>query len=166
MGLPPIEFRLMNVADIPAVLQVEQASFTAPWNRQAFYNELVHNQFAHYLVVEHEKHVIGYCGLWLILDEAHITNIAIHPDYRGRGVGDVTMDYLKAFASEAGAKKMTLEVRVSNVSAQRLYRKKGFAATGVRPGYYTDNLEDALIMWAELDGGSDEQNSEISGAGY
>ncbi|SFS90386.1 ribosomal protein S18-alanine N-acetyltransferase [Marininema halotolerans] len=166
MGLPPIDIRSMSVADIPAVLQVERASFSAPWKRQAFYNELVHNQFAHYVVVEREKRIIGYSGMWLILDEAHITNIAILPELRGQGIGNYLLDFLMEMACEAGASKMTLEVRVSNDHAQRLYRKKGFAATGVRPGYYTDNQEDALIMWAELGGGSDEQNNEISGAGY
>ncbi|MFC4075297.1 ribosomal protein S18-alanine N-acetyltransferase [Salinithrix halophila] len=162
----PIEFRPMTLGDIPAVLQVEQASFTTPWTRQAFYNELAYNQFAQYMVVEKEGRVIGYCGMWLILNEAHITNIAIHPDYRGRGIGEMMIDGMMALAREAGADSMTLEVRVSNAIAQQLYRKKGFEMTGIRPRYYTDNQEDAMIMWAKLDGGSDEADREVLGAGY
>ncbi|QKG85424.1 ribosomal protein S18-alanine N-acetyltransferase [Kroppenstedtia pulmonis] len=150
MDHSPINFRFMVLGDIPAVLQVEHASFTTPWTRQAFYNELAYNQFARYIVVEKDRKVIGYGGSWIILDEAHITNIAIHPDYQGVGIGNATLDFLMEAARQAGAEKMTLEVRVSNHVAQSLYKKKGFVETGIRPGYYTDNQEDAIIMWVKL----------------
>ncbi|OYD06737.1 ribosomal protein S18-alanine N-acetyltransferase [Paludifilum halophilum] len=151
MDHPSITFRAMVLADIPAVLKVEHASFATPWTRQAFYNELAYNQFARYIVVEKENRVIGYCGMWMILNEAHITNIAIHPDYRGIRIGDATLDFLMDSARRLGAESMTLEVRVSNRVAQNLYKKKGFEPTGLRPRYYTDNHEDAMIMWVKLD---------------
>lgn len=157
MRHPKVDFRQMTLTDIPAVLTVEKATFPTPWTRQAFYNELAYNQFANYIVVETEGRIIGYGGMWLILNEAHITNIAIHPDYRGLGIGESMMDHLMALAHLSGAGKITLEVRVSNEVAQNLYRKKGFNATGIRPRYYTDNQEDALIMWAELGGEIDEK---------
>lgn len=159
MAPPAVSFRLMMITDIPAVIRVEEASFSAPWTRQAFYNELAYNQFAHYTVVVKDQQVIGYIGMWLIINEAHITNIAIHPDYRGQGIGKKTMDYAMQQARQLGANSMTLEVRVSNHIAQRLYQKKGFAASGLRPRYYTDNQEDAMIMWAGLNGGSDERTA-------
>lgn len=157
-----VDFRPMVLTDIPSVLTVEHASFPTPWTRQTFRNELMYNQFATYAVAVTKGRIIGYGGMWLILNEAHITNIAIHPDYRGLGIGESMMDYLMVLAQLSGVRKMTLEVRLSNVVAQNLYRKKGFDATGVRPGYYTDNQEDALVMWAELGGESD---GKIVGSG-
>ncbi|GGA48947.1 ribosomal-protein-alanine acetyltransferase [Kroppenstedtia guangzhouensis] len=154
---PKVKFRQMTPADIAGVLVVERASFSTPWTRQAFFNELVHNQFSTYILAMTNDRIIGYGGMWLILKEAHITNIAVHPDWRGRGIGESMFDYLMALAHLSGAEKMTLEVRVSNEIAQNLYRKKGFKATGIRPRYYTDNQEDALIMWAELGGENDEK---------
>jgi ribosomal-protein-alanine N-acetyltransferase len=94
--------------------------------------------------------VAGYCGFWLILDEAHITNIAVHPEFRGKGYGKRLLQYVMERARRLGALKMTLEVRVSNHVAQSLYEKMGFVRSGVRKGYYTDNKEDALIMWVTL----------------
>ncbi|MDR6227535.1 ribosomal protein S18-alanine N-acetyltransferase [Desmospora profundinema] len=161
MVRPGVSFRAMTVADIPDVIRVEQASFTTPWTRQAFYNELAYNQFAHYIVVVKDEQVVGYSGMWLIINEAHITNIAIHPDYRGQGYGEQTMNHMMKLAEQQGADSMTLEVRVSNHIAQRLYRKKGFESTGLRPRYYTDNQEDAIIMWARLNGGSDERTTML-----
>ncbi len=144
------KFRPMRPADIPAILKVEHASFTLPWTRQAFYNELVHNQFARYTVAELDGQVIGYCGMWIILDEAHITNIAILPEYRGKKIGKALLIYKMAEAKISGAATMVLEVRVSNHIAQRLYQSLGFRKIGVRPRYYTDNHEDAYIMEAIL----------------
>ena len=87
MDRPHIVFRPMKLSDLPVIMEVERASFPTPWPRQAFYNELVHNRFARYSVIQVDGRVVGYCGLWLLLDEAHITNIAIHPNFRGRGLG-------------------------------------------------------------------------------
>jgi ribosomal-protein-alanine N-acetyltransferase len=93
--------------------------------------------------------IIGFAGLWLMVDEAHITTIAIHPDYRGRGLGELELASLIDIAIQIGAKWVTLEVRVSNYVAQNLYRKYGFREAGMRQRYYSDNQEDALIMWTE-----------------
>ncbi|SEN39743.1 ribosomal protein S18-alanine N-acetyltransferase [Lihuaxuella thermophila] len=156
-----VAFRPMQISDLPQIELVENESFTAPWPRQAFYNELVYNQFAHYTVVTVDGKVVGYCGCWLILDEAHITNIAIHPDYRGRGLGEATLTHVMEMAKAMGATKMTLEVRVSNTAAQSLYEKLGFVRSGIRPKYYTDNQEDAIIMWVTLN----EQGKRNLGTG-
>ena len=100
--------------------------------------------------------VVGFAGLWLMVDEAHVTTIALHPDYRGLGLGELMLATLIDISYDIGAKWVTLEVRISNYSAQNLYRKYGFREAGLRHRYYSDNQEDALIMWTE----------EINSAGY
>lgn len=146
-----IAFRPMEVTDLPQIEELEVLSFPTPWPRQAFYDELLRNPFARYTVLTIGGKVVGYCGCWLILDEAHITNIALHPDYRGRGLGEALLRYVISFTKMLGATKMTLEVRVSNFIAQSLYEKIGFKRSGIRRGYYTDNHEDAIIMWVTYD---------------
>jgi ribosomal-protein-alanine N-acetyltransferase len=143
-------FRLMRLEDIPEILVIEREAFTMPWTEEAFRNELGHNHFAKYMVMELAGHIIGYAGMWAIVDEAHVTNIALLEAYRGRKWGDRLLDELMKTAAYLGMKSITLEVRVSNEVAQNLYRKKGFRPAGTRKGYYSDNREDALIMWADL----------------
>ena len=104
---------------------------------------------AHYLVVRSGNETVAYGGMWLLVDEAHITTIAVRPEYRGRGFGEMLMIGLIEKATEVGARWVTLEVRVSNTVAQNLYRKYTFHAEGVRKGYYSDNNEDAVIMWSD-----------------
>lgn len=145
-----IVFRLMRDEDIDQVLIVEHASFTIPWSREAFQNELQNNKFAVYLVLEVNQRVVGYCGVWVILDEAHVTNVAVLPEYRGRKLGEALMRKLIGVVKEKGARSMTLEVRVTNDIAQSLYRKFGFKDGGIRKNYYSDNQEDALVMWVKL----------------
>ncbi|WP_282142482.1 ribosomal protein S18-alanine N-acetyltransferase [Cytobacillus oceanisediminis] len=145
-----LTFRFMNEEDIDDVLEIEHKSFATPWSREAFFNELTQNQFALYIVLEEENKVIGYCGAWIVVDEAHITNVALLPEYRGRKLGEALMRKLMEIASEMGAITMTLEVRVSNFTAQALYRKLGFQNGAIRKNYYTDNQEDALVMWVNL----------------
>ncbi|MGE5554030.1 MAG: ribosomal protein S18-alanine N-acetyltransferase [Betaproteobacteria bacterium] len=140
----------MEVGDVEEVLAIEQASFPTPWSRLAFLSELLENERAVYLVAREEGKVIGYAGMWRILDEGHITNLAVHPDARRRGVGRRLLDALCNLAVARGLRRLTLEVRVSNVAAQHLYESFGFLPAGVRPGYYQDNNEDALIMWRDL----------------
>ncbi len=101
------------------------------------------------LTAPNQVSIIGFAGLWLMVDEAHITTIAVHPDYRGRGLGELELASLIDIAIQIGAKWVTLEVRVSNYVAQNLYRKYGFREAGMRRRYYSDNQEDALIMWTE-----------------
>ncbi|MBJ6360221.1 ribosomal protein S18-alanine N-acetyltransferase [Paenibacillus sp. MAHUQ-46] len=141
----------MQLEDVPVICQIEQEAFTSPWTAEAFINELTNNHFARYMVMEWEGQAIGYGGMWTIMDEAHITNIAVRIGYRGQGLGERLLRELQRTAVFFGSARMTLEVRVSNEIAQNLYRKLGFEPSGVRPGYYSDNGEDALIMWAELD---------------
>lgn len=143
-------FRKMREDDIDQVLEVEHASFTLPWSREAFYNELHNNKFAVYIVLEADQKIVGYCGVWVIIDEAHVTNVAILPEYRGRKLGEALMRKLIEVVKERGARTMTLEVRVTNYIAQSLYRKFGFQNGGIRKNYYTDNQEDALVMWVKI----------------
>nr|WP_111646487.1 ribosomal protein S18-alanine N-acetyltransferase [Anoxybacillus vitaminiphilus] len=145
-----ITFRQMTLDDLDDVLKIEHASFTLPWSRESFYNELVHNKYSNYIVMEWNGQVIGYCGMWLVIDEAHITNVAVLPEFRGKKLGEALMRKAMETAKERGAKTMTLEVRVSNHVAQSLYRKLGFLNGGIRKQYYTDNQEDALVMWVNL----------------
>jgi ribosomal-protein-alanine N-acetyltransferase len=143
-------FRLAKVSDIDDILGIEQSSFAVPWSREAFYREIEENQFAYYLVIEDHFQPIGYCGIWLVMDEAHVTNIAILPSYRGRKLGEQLMKEAIKLAKRQGAATMTLEARVSNHVAQNLYKKLGFEAGGIRKNYYSDNGEDALVMWVKL----------------
>lgn len=143
-------FRRMMLDDLDRIMEIEHSSFTLPWARDAFEAEITQNHFAKYLVAVLDDAVVGYAGVWVILDEGHVTNIAIHPDARGKKLGEALMLQLMATAIANGAERMTLEVRVSNEVAKRLYDKLGFVSHGIRKGYYTDNNEDAMIMWAEL----------------
>jgi ribosomal-protein-alanine N-acetyltransferase len=147
--LKGLVFRPMELNDIAAVHEIERHSFATPWSQQAFFQELTNNDVAQYIVVEYDGALIGYGGVWVMLDEAHVTNIAVHPNYRGERVGERLLLQLMALSRFLGAQRMTLEVRPSNEPAQRLYRKHGFRAVGVRKKYYSDK-EDAMIMWAEL----------------
>ena len=140
----------MDSIHIDEVMEVEKKSFSTPWSREAFEKEVRENQLALYFVAELEGSVVGYCGLWLIMDEAHITNIAVDPDYRGLKIGDALVKKILEKSREKGLKKVTLEVRESNEVAQGLYEKHGFESCGIRARYYHDNNENAVIMWKEL----------------
>ncbi|MET3576876.1 ribosomal protein S18-alanine N-acetyltransferase [Bhargavaea ullalensis] len=146
----PVSFRKMVLADVPAVYRVETDAFPAPWSLEAFEQEMLRNEYAYYVLVEAGEEVIGYAGMWLILDESHITNVAVLASHRGTGIGEALMRETMRRAIIRGARTMTLEVRVSNEPARNLYRKLGFKEGGIRRGYYTDNGEDALVMWTEL----------------
>jgi len=139
--------RPMTEDDIDEVVEIEKLSFTTPWSREAFVGEVTKNSCARYIVAEVDKKVVGYAGFWVVLDEGHITNIAVHPEYRGKGIGSRLMEGLIDLAKKNGITSMTLEVRESNLVAQNLYKKFGFKALGRREGYYQDNNEDAIVMW-------------------
>lgn len=158
-----IILRNMTMEDIPDIMLIEHEAFSLPWSEDAFRNELTHNHFARYLVMEHEGSLIGYAGMWNIVDESHVTNIAIRTVYRGLGLGKRLLRAMMDWAIELGMLRMTLEVRVSNLAAQSLYSKFGFYPVGTRKGYYSDNHEDAVIMWCELpqrEYGEEEEGSE------
>ena len=133
------------------IMRIEKLSFTTPWSKQAFLSEMLDNDRAYYLVAKVNDRAVGYIGVWLIAGEGHITNVAVHPDYRGKGIGNLLMMAIEHLAKARGAARMTLEVRVSNDIAQGLYRKLGYIAAGIRRRYYRDNDEDAIIMWKDIE---------------
>lgn len=141
--------RPMRDEDIDAVLVVENQSFSTPWSRKAFEEEICSNDLAHYLVVEEAGQLVGYAGFWLVVDEAHVTNVALLPECRGRGLGTLLLEHMIAAAKMLGAVSMTLEVRPSNTAARSLYSRRGFVERGIRPNYYAELGEDALIMWLD-----------------
>lgn len=144
-------YRKMAEKDVQAVHEIEIASFPTPWTLDSFYYEMRENNFAHYIVAEDELgNIVGFCGMWVVIDSAQITNVAVSQTVRGQGIGEGLMREAMRIAKEANVDVMSLEVRVSNIVAQNLYRKLGFQDGGIRKGYYTDNQEDALVLWVNL----------------
>lgn len=141
--------RLMETRDLDEILEVEMSCFKTPWTRHMFVDEL-YNSNAYYFVVNVNEKIVGYVGFWKIIDEAHITNVAIHEDYRRLGYGRALITAMLNKVKELKIIAITLEVRVSNLDAISLYESFGFVSSGVRRGYYSDNNEDALIMWLKL----------------
>lgn len=146
-----MKVRPMQIHDLERIMEIEHASFPSPWSPSAFMSELTENEYARYFCLELHEQVVGYMGLWFILEEGHITNVAIAPDYRGKRLGEILMQTVMERMVKEGMERMTLEVRASNLRAQSLYKRLGFVKAGVRKGYYSDNQEDALIMWLDLD---------------
>jgi ribosomal-protein-alanine N-acetyltransferase len=142
----PIAVEAMRLADIPAVHEIERLSFTTPWPAYAFEQELTANRLARYVVARAGSTVVGFGGVWLMVDEAHITTIGVHPEWRRQGVGRRLLVALIALAEELRASRVTLEVRAGNLGAQALYAELGFVVAGHRTNYYTDDGEDALVM--------------------
>ena len=140
----------MRVADVAQVQEIERLSFSTPWPTYAFEQELRANRLARYVVARiaepEGERVVGFAGLWLMVDEAHITTFGVHPAWRRQGVGRRLMLRLFDLAADLGALRMTLEVRVSNTAAQELYRSFGFTIAGTRLRYYSDDGEDAFVM--------------------
>ena len=156
---PPVRLRIepMTLADLPAVHDIERASFSTPWPDDAYRAEIQTNRLATYLVARSGETLVGFAGIWLMVDEAHITTFAVHPDWRRQGIGERLLLTLLDVSLARHAREATLEVRLSNVAARRLYEKYGFRPVGLRPRYYSDNGEDALIMTTEPLAGSDMQ---------
>jgi [ribosomal protein S18]-alanine N-acetyltransferase len=142
----PVVVEPMRLADVSAVHEIERLSFSTPWPAYAFEQEITANRLARYIVARAGSRVVGFAGLWLMVDEAHITTFGVHPDWRRRGVGRRMLVTLFDLAWELRAARMTLEVRVGNLAAQALYAELGFAIAGRRVAYYTDDGEDALVM--------------------
>lgn len=141
-----ITIRAMNRADVPEVHRIEVLSFRSPWSKQALAGELT-NRVAHYLVAEVDGHIAGYCGMWVLFEECHITNIAVEPGSRHGGIGKALMIAAMQVGDYFGASEMTLEVRETNRIAQDLYAKMDFEQQGFRKRYYTDTGEGALLLW-------------------
>jgi ribosomal-protein-alanine N-acetyltransferase len=136
----------MRLEDVAAVHEIERLSFRTPWPAYAFEQELRGNRLARYVVARAGDLVVGFAGLWLMVDDAHVTTFSVHPDWRRQGIGRQLLLGLVDLSISIGARRMTLEVRASNEAAQVLYRSFGFDVAGRRPRYYTDDGEDALVM--------------------
>jgi ribosomal-protein-alanine N-acetyltransferase len=137
----------MELSDIEDILVVEKLSFSIPWSRDSFVKEIVDNNLAIYLVAKVNEKAVGYIGMWKVLNEGHITNVAVHPEFRHQGIGDQLVSELLSLCEKENIDLVTLEVRKSNQNAIKLYEKHGFVAEGIRKAYYQDNKEDAIIMW-------------------
>lgn len=135
--------------DLPAIEILEKQCFSVPWSMESLRHDILENEISFYIVAEMDGNVCGYVGIWNIMDEGHITNVAVSPRFRRRHIGEALLDVLISTCEEAGIEGFTLEVRAGNEAARRLYEKKGFREAGVRPKYYEDNGEDAVIMWRE-----------------
>jgi ribosomal-protein-alanine N-acetyltransferase len=143
---PPVVIRPMRGSDIEPVSKIERQSFSTAWNTQAYITELA-NPAAVYLVAAIGDTVVGYCGQWVIMDESHITTIAVIPELRGRRIGERLLCEMLRVCRQHGATRATLEVRETNIVAKTLYEKYGFKTVAARKGYYSDNNENADIMW-------------------
>ena len=141
--------RPMTVEDLDGVMSVEFDSFLTPWSRTAFEEELTQNRLARYIVAEEDGHIAGYAGTWLVINEAHVTNVAVSGLHRRKGIGRLLMEKLMMLARDSGMDSMTLEVRVTNAAARHLYQQMGFVEAGIRKNYYSETKEDALILWCE-----------------
>lgn len=141
-----LEIVPMQPEHLGRVLQIENVSFPTPWSYRSYLGELTRNNFAHYFVGMIDGSVVGYIGLWIVVDETHITTIAVAPEYRGNKIAERLIEFGVEYSKIWGAEKMILEVRVSNTPAQKVYKRMGFEQIGVRKQYYSDTLEDALVM--------------------
>ena len=144
-----ITVRPMVMTDVDGVMAVEQDSFLTPWSRSAFEEELAQNRLARYIVAVENDEIVGYAGTWLVINEAHVTNVAVSGQRRREGIGRLLMQKLMELARENDMESMTLEVRVSNAAARHLYEQLGFVEAGIRKNYYSETKEDALILWCE-----------------
>ncbi len=139
-------FRRMLKADLPAVAELEQICFRSPWTLNMLKGELK-NRLAYYHVLELDEKIVAYAGMWVVFEEAHITNVAVSPEHRRKGFGRRIMLESMREAVKLHATKMTLEVRETNFSAQALYESLDFQNAGRRKKYYSDTGEDAFILW-------------------
>ena len=141
-----VHVRLMTEDDIGDVVEISSLSFPHSWSRSSYQQEL-QNSLAKYFVAEINNKVVGFIGTWLIVDESHITNVAVHPDFRKSGIDSKLIESMISYCKEHGCLAYTLEVRAGNTPARSLYEKHGFKQDGIRKGYYQDNNEDAILMW-------------------
>ena len=143
----------MREADVPTIQEIERRIFSTPWPRNAYHRELSSRNSAYYIVLRRESYdgseIVGYGGMWRMYDEAHVTTIGVRRDLQHSGYGRILFAGLIQAAYDLGAKWITLEVRTSNDNAMRMYEAFGFKVIGRRKGYYTDNGEDAIVMWSD-----------------
>ena len=155
-----ITLGLMTPEDVDAVYAIECACFKTPWSRDSILRDVTENACARYVVLREDGVAMAYAGVWFVLDEGHITNIAVHPDRRGIGYGEKVTRAMIQLAADSGMNWMTLEVRRSNRAAINLYHKLGFIDVGYRKRYY-ENTEDALIMALEQLPEGDPENDPM-----
>lgn len=141
--------RQADEQDIDAITTLEEACFDVPWSRDSIRQELTENKLAFYVIAELDGQVVGYAGMWRVIDEGHINNVAVLPEQRRRNIASAIIAVMIEFSEAQGVRRFTLEVRSSNETAKALYRKFDFKEEGVRRGYYKDNGEDAVIMWRD-----------------
>ena len=146
--LQTLEISAMTERDLDEVGRIEAESFPSTWPSNAFRTEIHDNKLAFYYVGRVGGRIVAYGGIWVILEDSHITTIAVHPEFRGKRFGEQMLLRLLDETMERGASWITLEVRESNAVAQSLYRKYGFTVVSTRRAYYSDNNENALVMWA------------------
>lgn len=144
----PVQIERMRSEDAETVAELDKKCFPTPWSLSAYLTE-VHNPSGYYIVAWVDGRIVGYAGMWLIMDEAHITTIGVDPGFRGRKIGERMLVHLLQEAIHRGARRSTLEVRRTNAVAQNLYAKYNFHTVAVRKGYYTNNDEDAFVMWVD-----------------
>ena len=155
MNAPFVIDPLAGEADLDGVLEVEQETFSNPWTRDMYAWELQNRAVCHIYVARlSECPVAGFCAFWRVVDELHINNVAVRPAYRGLGLGTALMQRIFEAGRTLGAHRITLEVRASNVRARQLYERLGFRHAGTRRNYYSQPVEDALILWRDDPGGS------------
>lgn len=145
-----VNIRPMIPEDLDQVEAIEKASFATPWSKEVYKKEISENKFAHYYVIESTEGILGFIGAWMIFDEVQVTNFAVLPSKRKMGYGKMLFQYLINRALLHGGRIMSLEVRETNMPAQKLYESFGLKKAGIRKRYYTDNNEDAIVMWVEL----------------
>lgn len=145
-----VNVSLMDENDIDGVLEISNISFSSPWSKASYEQELS-NSLAKYFVAKLNNKIVGFIGTWIIVDESHITNVAVHPDYRKLGIASKLIEELISYCDKENCIAYTLEVRAGNKPAISLYEKHGFKIDGVRKEYYQDNKEDALLMWRRID---------------
>lgn len=143
----PLTILPMKEEDINQILEIENLSFLDPWTQRMYLSEIRERNDSYFVMAKLEDRIIGYGGFWLIVDEMHLVNLAVHPDFRRQGIGTQIMQHLLNLAKQLKVKRATLEVRASNVIAQRFYSKFGFIAIALRKKYYPNTKEDAMIMW-------------------
>lgn len=141
---------IMTEDDLSQVMQIEEETFADPWSLNSFRRDIKENPYSLYLTAYQGNRLAGYIGGWLIIDELHITNLAVDSSVRKQGIATALIEELIRITKLKGISRVTLEVRVSNEPAINLYKKMGFESAGCRPRYYQNNNEDALIMWKEL----------------
>ncbi len=160
-----LEIREMQEEDLDRIREIELLSFNSPWSKESFIYELFQNRLARYIVMEQGEEIVAYMGMWFIHQDIHITNFAVAPEYRKLGFGRRLLNFIVFFAKTKGFKYITLEVRRSNEIAQNLYQGLGFKVIGVRPSYYRDNQEDAILMQKRISRGVFDDSEQDQNTG-